>query len=570
MFWTSMAILRQFDEPVEKTLRIQMDMVAASESASSSKAAAQSSLHEDSGVGSFFRSFARLFDSVADQFRKSSELNGDQKEKPAKPVKKAKPDKQPKQDKQGKLIQAVEPVLPVESAKPVEPVKPSEPVKPAKAAEPEPPMEPPKIEIPEFIFPEEQELPKPEPQPQSQPEPESKPEAVPSVEEVKPAEPVIEVKPVDEPVAPVEAVKVEPVEEIKPVELPKPPEPIETPKPPEPIEVSKPAEPEKKLEPAKPVIPVQRPVERVGFFAKFKAAWNPKPKKSVKSVTTPKPVQPIKPPKPAEPAKVVQPAKAINVPQPKSAGFGKKFADFFKPKPRTKPVKPIKPSASPKPGPIVKPVTPITPPEPEKPALPVEPVKAAEPPKPAKPVKPVPAPKPPKPKKEKIPTDSLDHIAFWPPWLLGVMGIVLSAFRDFGFEGVPALLWGLMGWSIGLMIRLVLLYRSPVTLTGQIVLADEQKLKGEVVFKEGEKTIFLNRLGRWDIIPRLFGLSNPRQLLRGDVTLTGWRRGIIIPSVEVHEVRADKAVRKSTVRSLRWAFAIMVFVIALIVYLSLD
>ena len=36
--------------------------------------------------------------------------------------------------------------------------------------------------------------------------------------------------------------------------------------------------------------------------------------------------------------------------------------------------------------------------------------------------------------------------------------MICSAFRDFGFEMGPAVLWGLMGWSIGLMVRLARLY----------------------------------------------------------------------------------------------------------------
>jgi len=54
---------------------------------------------------------------------------------------------------------------------------------------------------------------------------------------------------------------------------------------------------------------------------------------------------------------------------------------------------------------------------------------------------------------------------------------------------------------------------------GEIVLAREEEPKGVVVFKQDTQTIALNKLGRWDMIPRLFGLSNPRQFLKGEVTI---------------------------------------------------
>ncbi len=98
----------------------------------------------------------------------------------------------------------------------------------------------------------------------------------------------------------------------------------------------------------------------------------------------------------------------------------------------------------------------------------------------------------------------------------------------------------------------------------------EEDPKGEVIFKQEDKTLVLNRVGTWDLIPRLFGLSNPRQLLKGDVVLKGWYRGGLHPWLEVHEVRAEKSVRKSMVRSLRWASAILVLLLSVIISLSLD
>src|SRR5438132_14375450 len=112
------------------------------------------------------------------------------------------------------------------------------------------------------------------------------------------------------------------------------------------------------------------------------------------------------------------------------------------------------------------------------------------------------------------------------------------------------MLWGLMGWSVGMMVRLKRMYPSkpfqestlqalaelkgplgwrgiPVTLKGQIVPAREEHHKGIVVLRQEERTIALNRLERWDFIPRLFDISNPSQVLNGDVTLKGCnRRGV--------------------------------------------
>ncbi len=213
------------------------------------------------------------------------------------------------------------------------------------------------------------------------------------------------------------------------------------------------------------------------------------------------------------------------------------------------------------------------------PAPSVEPIIPVEPPQPIKPVKAAPLPKPPKPKKEKPPKDPVDVMMVWPPWVLAILGTGSSAFRDFGFEAAPAALWGIAGWALGFMVRLSRLYPMkpfaesslealsaqkdshrvvPVLLKGQIVLAKEEDPKGNVVLKRDERAIELNRMGRWDIVPRLFGLSNPRQLLKGEVTVKGWYHPGLIPFVEVHEVRTEKTVRKSMSRSLRWASAVMI------------
>jgi len=533
-FWTTLPILNQFDETVERALRLEMEIVANAEAAKSvsrtggGMASTTVSFTDDKGLGRFFRAFARLFDRWADNFGREPG------EKESKPDKQAKPPKR---------IQSVEPVPPVQKVKSVKPVEP----------------EAPKIEIPQFIFPEEsitEEKPEPklEPKPKVEPKPEPAPEPKP---EPKP-EPQPEPKP-------------EPQPEPKPEPKPEPPATETGGRAPE-VWRSK---PEPKPEPvaAKPVpkaIDVPQPKPQPSAIGKFFSVFKPKPRPrpAPKPVTPVKPVQPVKP---VTPIKPVEPAKPVLPPKPKGEGFMKKLFGSFKPKPR--PAKSVKPVASAQP---VKPVEPVKPAEPVKPieqAKPVEPAKLVEPTKPikpAQPVKPTPAPKAPKPKKEKVPRDPIDHLAVWPPWAMAFLGVVCSAFRDFGFEAGPAVLWGIAGWAMGTMIRLVRLYRSPVSLAGQIVLADEQDPKGKVVLKMEDKTILLNPIGRWDILPRLFGLSNPRQLLKGDVTLKGWYRGKLIPSFEIDEIRAEKVVRKSMVKTLRWVSAILVLVVAVAIYVSLE
>jgi len=425
-----------------------------------------------------------------------------------------------------------------------------------------------------------------------------------------------------------------PPPELKPV-----PKPVEEVKKPLPAKAPPPAPKPEAPKPlaAKPVEkrpPPQPSSKGPGFFATLKAAWSPAPKKVVKPPVTTKPgtfdkpkasAAPIPVPQPAaaKPMPVVKPA--VELPQPVRQGF---FSKLISPKkPVKKPVvqPPISASAPvPAPAPKVLEVKPkISQPVAAKP--PPEANPAVKPPKPAgggffsklfspkKPLKkpvlqppssvstpvPVPvvkAPLPavkklaptPKPKRAKVPS-TIDHFALWPPWILGVVAGTCSAFRDFGFEPLPAALWALAGWAIGFMVRLVRLYpfqsfeetdlnelsgrkgpAFPVILKGRIVPADEQNPKGEVIFKQEEKSLRLNPVSTLDIIPRLFGLSNPRQLLQGDVALRGWYRPGAVPALEVQEVRTDKASRKSIVKSLRWATALSLLALAVIVSLALE
>src|SRR5438445_11791784 len=72
-FWTSLPVLRQFEELVEKTLRMQMELADAAPSSLSGAAGTTTppvNLAKDSAMGRPFRSSARLFDRMADSLRK--------------------------------------------------------------------------------------------------------------------------------------------------------------------------------------------------------------------------------------------------------------------------------------------------------------------------------------------------------------------------------------------------------------------------------------------------------------------------------------------------------------------
>jgi hypothetical protein len=653
--WTNLAVLGQFEETIERTLRVQIDLARearASDGASMARGASFSSSsfriedRQDSGLGHFFRAFARFFDRWADRF-------GGRESRPV-PPKAIKPKTKPEKPEKKPLIREVEPAAPAPlppKERPVPPVPLQEPIK-AVRKEPETFAGPPSIEIPEFVFPEEVSTPvpppverqppepKPEPQPKPKPKlkPEPKPEPKPELKpELKPepepeAEPELQPQPEPEPGP---EPKPEPIPEPKPELKPEPKsepelEPAEkrdeetaellrlmgedssyfskpAPKPREDARKAPPSKPAPKLPAAKP--PISKPVEKKpvpqpssgkpGLFAKFKAAWSPPPKKTIKAVLPAKQVPAVSPtelsvpvpkasvqPPSAKPTPVPAAAPALapvpkpaKLQKPKRPGF---FAQLFAPrKPAVKAAAPVPaPAAMAKPASV--PIAKL--PQPQKEVAPVikKPVPAAK--------KPVPSIKP---KREKPPRAPVDHLALWSPWGLALTGVVSSSFRDFGFEGLPAVLWGLAGWAIGFMVRLMRLYPfkpfeesrlndlavlngpdgrrgHPVILRGQLVPLDELNPKSALIFKQDEKTLVINRLGRWDILPRLFGLSNPRQLPKGDVTIKGWYRPGPNPSLEVHDVRAEKLYRKSMTKSLRWAFAVSLLILVVVIDLALD
>jgi hypothetical protein len=443
-------------------------------------------------------------------------------------------------------------------------------------------VEAPAIEIPEFVFPEGTEvedIPAFEPSVNQAPEPVSEPTEVPEAISEIPAVP----KRNEETAELLRLMSEESTESWKPAPKPIPKEePKKAPPVKDPTPAPQPVTPKSLVSKPVDAIPLPQPSsKRPGLLAKFKAAWSPTPKKTIKPPLKVKPaampapasvpVQPeakptVLPPVVAKPAVLPKPAAK---PKPEGKGFISKL--FSPKKPLKKPVIPSTLTAS-------SPVTTPTP-EPVKKAVP-----AAKAPLPLS-KKPVPAPKP---KKEKVPS-LIDPLAVWPPWILAMIAIICSAFRDFGFEPLPAVLWGLAGWAVGFMVRLARLYpfqsfeetdltalagrkgsALPVILKGRIVPADDEKPKGEVVFKQEEKVLRLNPIKPLDVIPRLFGLSNPRQLLLGDVTLRGWYRQGVVPALEVQDVRTEKTSRKSMVKSLRWAAAIALLLLAVIVSLALE
>jgi hypothetical protein len=602
--WTNLSALADLEGAIESSISLQIE-AAANVSSEASSGAGRLSYEKippanDAGLGHLFRSFARVFDNWADTF--SGGRSEPAAEKPVKkPEKIQKPAQKPVQKPAQKpLIVEVQPPAPSPIAPSVN--RPTAPVKPV----PEPPAEAPHIEIPEFVFPEEPKddeipvvevpidipkpvqkvepkpepipEPKPQPTPESKPEPEPEPKTKPKFEIQHTPEPVFEEEPAPERVLPRPAPKPAP----KP-EAPKPFQPVRA------ISLPQPSD------------------KKPGFLSKLKAAWSPAPKKTVKPLSVVKP--PAMPqeakvpegeklaPSPAKLAPLPKPEakpKPTPTPKPKPAGEGF-FSKLFAPKkpikkppvlapwsgspPAKSPISEPAPDAAPAPMPAPSEIPAAKSPEPVKQPEPITkaPTPAAK--------KPAPTPKV---KKPKVPS-TIDHLAVWPPWILVLVAVICSSFRDFGFEPLPAVLWGLAGWSIGFMVRIVRLYpfqsfeetdlnalagrkesAIPVILRGQIVPADELKPKGEVVFKQDERIVRLNPISTWDILPRLFGLSNPRQFLQGEVTLEGWYRPGLNPALEVRKVQSEKTTRTSMVKSLRWASAIFLLALAVIVSLALE
>ncbi len=178
------------------------------------------------------------------------------------------------------------------------------------------------------------------------------------------------------------------------------------------------------------------------------------------------------------------------------------------------------------------------------------------------------------------------------------MALALAAFfanvaRGYDFEWSFGILWAMLFWSIGFMVRLIRFYpglnnwstslkeiagRSglspskgyPVELSGVIEPADPAKPKGRVIFiTEGER-IELNRMFALDMVPRVFGISNPSQMILGEVILRGWYRKLPVSFIDVAEIQAGKKSRKSMVRALRWGCAILVAVLAALILLTAE
>ncbi len=451
------------------------------------------------------------------------------------------PETKPEPEAEPKAIPKMEPVLETQALPVPEQMPQPKPV-PLPEPEPEPEAEPkaipkmePVLETQALPVPEQMPQPKPAPLPEPEPEPKAEPKAIPKME------PVLETQALPVP---------EQMPQPKPVPLPEPePEPKAEPKAipkMEPVlEIKALPVPEQMPQP-KPVPKVVTPIsyvakKKISLWESFKQAWNPQPSKTSTSAKTVAPAPAKKEEKKKEPLAAPKPAP---IPAPTSAP-------------------PVKPAPAPKPAPV---------------------------PKPASVPKPAPARRP---KKEKVPGEPFDHVGFWLPWGLGILSVVLSSFREFGFEGEPAILWGIMGWALGMLARSLRMYPFkkheeatlanlletkgprgwkgiPVALKGTVLPAEEAQHKSLLIFKQGEMTIALNRIARWDILPRLFGLSNPGQILKGEIRLTGWFRGGVVPWVEIRTIASEKTSRASIVKGLRRALPIILWIIAFLINLSLE
>src|SRR5438876_10445835 len=71
--WTNLPTLKQFEEAIEKKLAAETDASGAGSGDLSAGGIRPSKFYEDSGMASFFRAFARLFDKMADGIRADPE-----------------------------------------------------------------------------------------------------------------------------------------------------------------------------------------------------------------------------------------------------------------------------------------------------------------------------------------------------------------------------------------------------------------------------------------------------------------------------------------------------------------
>jgi len=365
------------------------------------------------------------------------------------------------------------------------------------------------------------------------------------------------------------------------------PEPKPEPKP-EPEPEPKP-EPRTEPEPESKAKPEIKPTARVpiaikspkpmkapsdGFFKKvitaFKMAGNPaahKPRPPTPSLSQGSKI-PEQPPQPLKPSK---PPKSERGP-----GFLSKFFAAFKPRPKL-PKPQIADTASERRS-----------------------VGVSEPPSPKlrSPEAPMQSVKPPtvKPRREKKPgAPWSDRIARGLPVGLAAAAIVVNVLRGDEFDAGYTLLWALLCWSLGRGVRLVLMYPFkpfvetdlkdlanqnppvvtfwkglPVIVKGHLA-AEEKSARGMLNLTDERGTVIaVNRLARFDILGRLFGVVNLAKFPSDAVTITGWYRRAAVPFIEVAEIRSSKSYRKSLVRGLAWMSTVMVFVLCIVLLVITD
>jgi len=179
------------------------------------------------------------------------------------------------------------------------------------------------------------------------------------------------------------------------------------------------------------------------------------------------------------------------------------------------------------------------------------------------------------------------------PMTLALIAFFANVARGYDFEWSFGILWAMLFWSIGMMIRLFRFYPSisnvstslkeiagrkdlspskcyPVEFSGVMEPANPAKPKGTVVFVMDGERIELNRTFALDMVPRLFGIRNPGQMILGEVLIRGWYRRLPVSFIDLAEIRAGKKSRKSTVRALRWVCAILVAVVAALILLTAE
>ncbi|HVO32748.1 MAG TPA: hypothetical protein VMU17_02465, partial [Elusimicrobiota bacterium] len=353
-----------------------------------------------------------------------------------------------------------------------------------------------------------------------------------------------------------------------------------------------------------------------GFLSKLSAIFKPKPrpvKPKIAKPAQPAMSTPVPAPVKSKPAKTPEPPSApapevVTAPEPREPPLIEPAEAMAPAAPaqQPEPLAPVQKAPEEKPAPppslldipvvpeIIEDISPLPPVlPPEKPPEPEKRKPAAIPSDFREERKPAAKRAPPRePKTTKVRGPILHRAILWLPSVLVACAFAVNVFGDAEFDLGLALVWSVAMWAVGSLIRLAWIYPFgnfqessmaelagrpararwrgiPVLLTGTLKPDDEMMGKKiPMRLSDGTGEVALNRFGRIEIIPRLFGVSDLARLPRDSVTIKGWYRQRATPYVEVSEARTPKGMRQSFVRGMRWAVSVTLLIISLVILLT--